>query len=130
MKDGDVEILFILPLKQNPYLMHKYIIPALFIILPLTADAQGNAKAKKIKCTVTNEEGKPLKGVTAIEHGTEDTLLTNAGGVFMISASEPVQVAVSAPGYLDEHILVSHDAKCATQLRKDEDAEIEDVDEE
>jgi hypothetical protein len=130
MKDGDVEILFILPLKQNPYLMHKYIIPALFIILPLAADAQGNAKAKKIKCTVTNEEGKPMKGVTAIEHGTEDTLVTGANGVFMIAASEPIQVAITAPGYQEEHILVSPDVKCTTQLRRDEDAEVEDTDEE
>ncbi len=110
--------------------MYKYIIPALFITLPLAADAQSNAKAKKIKCTVTNEEGKPLKGVAAIEHGTEDTLVTGANGVFMIAASEPVQVAVSAPGYHEEHILVSPDVKCTTQLRKDEDAEIEDTDEE
>ncbi len=105
--------------------MHKYIIPVLFIALPLAADAQSNAKAKKIKCTVTNEEGKPMKGVTAIEHGTEDTLVTGANGVFMISASEPIQVAVSAPGYHDEHILVSPDVKCTTQLRRDEDAEMD-----
>lgn len=105
--------------------MYKYIIPVLFITLPLAAGAQSNAKAKKIKCTVTNEEGKPMKGVTAVEHGTEDTLVTGANGVFVVSAGEPVQVAVSAPGYQDEHILVSPDVKCTTQLRRDEDADEE-----
>lgn len=108
--------------------MYKYIIPAILLALPLAVNAQG--KAKKIKCTVTNEEGKPMKGVTAVEHGTEDTLVTGANGVFMISASEPIQVAVSAPGYKDEHILVSPDVKCTTQLRRDEDADAEDTDEE
>ncbi len=108
--------------------MYRYIIPALLLAFPLVAGAQ--SKAKKIKCTVTNEEGKPMKGVTAIEHGTEDTLVTGANGVFMIAAAEPIQVAITAPGYQDEHILVSPDVKCTTQLRRDEDAEAEDIDEE
>ncbi len=108
--------------------MYKYIIPALLLAFPLVVNAQ--SKAKKIKCTVANEEGKPMKGVTAIEHGTEDTLLTNAAGVFTISASEPIQVALTAPGYQEEHILVSPDVKCETRLRRDEDAETDSTEEE
>ncbi|HEY9178959.1 MAG TPA: carboxypeptidase-like regulatory domain-containing protein [Flavipsychrobacter sp.] len=108
--------------------MYRYIIPAILLALPLATNAQG--KAKKIKCTVTNEEGKPMKGVTAIEHGTDDTLVTAANGVFTISVSELVQVAVSAPGYHEEHILVSPDVKCQAQLRRDEDAEPDGADDE
>lgn len=100
--------------------MHKYIIPVALLMLPSVVNAQG--KAKKIKCTVTNEEGQPVRGVVAVPHGTVDTLTTGAGGVFTVMAAEAIQVALYADGYHEEHILVSPNAKCTAQLRKDEEA--------
>lgn len=106
--------------------MNGYIITAI-ILLPLTAAAQD--KIKKVKCTVTDAvTAKPIKGMYAYEHGKEDTLWGTANGTFQVSTIDIIQMGVSAPGYEEQHILVTPDGKCVVQLRKEEDAEEEETD--
>jgi len=106
--------------------MNRYIIPAI-MLLPLAVTAQD--KIKKVKCTVTDAvTAKPVKGVYAYEHGKEDTLWGTANGTFQVSTIDIIQVGVSAPGYEEEHILVTPDGKCIVQLRKEEDTEEEEMD--
>lgn len=108
--------------------MYKYIITVI-MLLPLCTQAQD--KAKKVKCSVTDAvTAKAIKGVFAIEHGNDDTVKAAANGVFQVSITEAIQMGVYAPGYEDQHILVAPDTKCAVQLKRDEDADVNEDDKE
>jgi TonB-linked SusC/RagA family outer membrane protein len=94
-------------------IMRPFLLILLITALPMLAFTQ----VRKITGQVlSNEENKPLQGVSVVINGTPSATLTNENGEFSISAVENAIVSFSYVGYNTHEHRVTGDAKLMVQL--------------
>ena len=79
----------------------------------------GNPNKNVIRGKVLDEQGNPLPGVTIIESGTRNGVLTDAGGNFTISVSPGADLESSCLGF--ETVLAKADAAAPVVIRMREE---------
>lgn len=82
----------------------------------ITAQAQND---KKISGTVTDDNNKPLQGLTVLVKGTKKATVTNSDGSYSITATKGNILIFSYTGYLYQEILVKEGIDINVKMKED-----------